>query len=96
VDDASAIANSPVSSLEGVAGERSIISGALKSARRRSGKSLREMARLLGCSSAYVAKVERGGPINERMIMRYAEALHLDVEIRLVPREEDNGERQEA
>ena len=67
--------------------ERSIISGALKVARQRAGKSLRDMARLLGCTSGYVAKIEAGGPLNERTIMQYARALDMDVEIRLVNRE---------
>lgn len=62
----------------------------LKAARKRSGVSLTEMARRLGVSRSGVARFETGVPLNERTVLRYARALELDVELRLVPAGDDH------
>lgn len=72
--------------------ERSIIAGRLKQARQERGISLREMARRLGlAASSAVVRIEDNHCVNERTIRRYADALDLDVEIRLVARTEQSN-----
>lgn len=72
--------------------ERSIIANRLKQARQQRGVSLREMARRLGLSaSSAVVRIEDNHCVNERTIRRYADALDLDVEIRLVERKQEQA-----
>jgi transcriptional regulator with XRE-family HTH domain len=74
-----------------VNGARSIVADGLKMARIKQGVSLRDMAERLGVVCSAVVRYEDGHNLNEKTIVRYAAALELDVEIRLVPREAANG-----
>lgn len=50
------------------------------------------MAERMGVTRGAVARCETGNePLNERTVVRYAAALGFDVELRLVPRDEESN-----
>lgn len=63
----------------------------LKRARQDAGLSLRQMAERLAISRSAVSRCETGELLSERTVKRYAAALELNVELRLVPRSNTSG-----